>query len=80
MESLPTKATLGKLTMGILVSDLSGNKISFMHAMSRYLAIGCIILEGLSALSSGWGYLMGVGKTGQAWHDKLTGCIVLSKE
>jgi len=80
MESLPTKATLGKLAMGIFVSDLNGNKISFMRAMSRYLAIGCIILEGLSTLTRGRGYLMGIGKTGQAWHDELTGCIVLSKE
>ena len=74
MESSPTKATVGKLIMGIFVSDLNGNKISFMRAMFRYLA------RGLSTLTCGLGYLMALGKTGQALHDKITGCIVLSKE
>ncbi len=67
-------ATLGKLATGVSVSDLNGNKISFMRAMFRYLA------KGLSTLTCGLGYLMALGKTGQTLHDKLTGCIVLSKE
>jgi len=74
MESLPTKATLGKLALGIFVCDLNGNKISFMRAMFRYLA------KGLSTLTCGVGYFMACGKAGQALHDKLTGCAVLSKE
>jgi uncharacterized RDD family membrane protein YckC len=74
MESRPTKATLGNLALGILVSDLSGNKISFMRATFRYLA------KGLSTSTCGRGYIIALGKTGQALHDELTGCIVLSKE
>ena len=74
MESRPAKATLGKLIMGIFVSDLNGNKISFMRAMFRYLA------KGLSTLTFGVGYVMALGQAGQTLHDKITGCIVLSKE
>ncbi len=74
MESLPTKATLGKLAMGIFVSDLNGNKISFLRAMLRYLA------KGISTLTCGFGYLMALGKTSQALHDKIAGSIVYSKE
>ncbi len=74
MESRPAKATLGKLIMSILVSDLNRNKLSFKRAMFRYLA------RGLSTLTFGVGYFMALGKTGQTLHDKFTGCIVLNKE
>ncbi|NER05052.1 MAG: protein kinase [Okeania sp. SIO3C4] len=38
LESLPIKATIGKKIIGIVVTDLNGNPISFGRANARYFA------------------------------------------
>lgn len=74
MESSPLKATLGKLALGIRVTDIRGNKISFMKAKGRYF--GKIISGFIFSI----GYLMaGFTEKKQALHDIMAGCIVVRK-
>ena len=47
MESSPKQATLGKMALGIIVTDLEGNRISFGRATGRYWAK---IISGLTLL------------------------------
>lgn len=72
MESSPWQATLGKKTMGIKVTDLNGNRISFGRATGRYFAkfISTIILF--------IGYIMaGFTQKKQALHDMIAGTLVV---
>lgn len=73
MESSPKMATLGKQSLGIVVTDMDGNRISFGKATGRYF--GKII----SSLFFGVGYLMAAW-TGrrQALHDIMAGTLVLN--
>ena len=74
MESSAAKATLGKLALGIIVTDIRGNKISFMKATGRYF--GKIISGFILCI----GYLMaGFTEKKQALHDIMAGCIVVRK-
>ena len=45
-ESSPAQATPGKRIMGIMVSDLNGNRITMKAAFSRYLIsfVSCLLL------------------------------------
>nr|WP_293080777.1 RDD family protein [Okeania sp. SIO3B5] len=45
LESSPRKATFGKKIMGIIVTDLNGNPISFARANGRYFAFPCLIFD-----------------------------------
>ena len=72
-ESSPWQATLGKLALGIRVTDLHGNRIGFPHALGRYLA------KFLSVLILGIGFLMvGWTKRKQGLHDMLAKTLVLN--
>ena len=73
LESSPWQATLGKLALGIRVTDLEGHRISFPRALGRYLA------KFLSLIILGIGFLM-VGWTArkQGLHDKLAKTLVLN--
>lgn len=74
MESSPLRATLGKLAVGIYVTDLNGQRITFGRATGRFF--GKII----SGLILGIGYLMaGFSQKKQALHDSMASCLVLSK-
>jgi len=74
MESSPLRATLGKLAVGLYVTDLEGRRISFGRATGRFF--GRII----SGLPFCIGYLMaGLSKRKQTLHDLMAGCLVLSK-
>ena len=72
MESSEIQASLGKLAVGLIVTDLDGGRITFSHASGRYF--GKIV----SALTAGAGYFM-AAFTGrkQALHDLVAGCHVL---
>ncbi|HYQ87368.1 MAG TPA: RDD family protein [Bacteroidota bacterium] len=68
-------ATLGKMAMGIRVTDMQGNQISFARATGRYFG------KILSGLILGIGYLMaGWTQQKQALHDILAGCLVVLKQ
>ena len=74
MESSGKQATLGKMMVGIVVSDVGGNRISFARASGRYFGrfVSGIILM--------IGYLMAAfTERKQALHDIMAGCLVILK-
>ena len=75
MESSSTQGTLGKMALGIKVTNLSGDRISFGRATGRHL--GKII----SAFTFFIGYLM-VAFTSrkQGLHDMMAGCLVVTRK
>lgn len=76
MESSEKQATVGKLVMGLKVTDLDGHRLTPARAAGRY--VGKI----LSSLILGIGFLM-VAFTDkkQGLHDKIAGTLVVkSKE
>ena len=74
LESSPTQATLGKMAIGIKVTDLEGNRISFGKASGRYF--GMIV----SALILFIGFIMvAFTRKKQGLHDIMAGCLVVKK-
>ena len=74
MESSPLQATIGKLAVGIYVTDLEGQRLTFGRATGRFFGK---ILSGAILLI---GYLMaGFTEKKQALHDMMAGCLVLMK-
>jgi uncharacterized RDD family membrane protein YckC len=75
MESSRHQGTLGKMALGLIVTDSQGRPIGFAHATGRYFAK---IITGLIPL--GIGYAMaGFTEKKQALHDMIAGCLVLRK-
>ena len=75
MESSAKQATVGKMALGIIVTDLDGRRIGFGRATGRYFA------KILSALTLGIGFLMaGFTERKQALHDMVASCLVLKAE
>jgi uncharacterized RDD family membrane protein YckC len=73
MESMKG-ATLGKMALGIIVTDMQGNRISFGRATGRYFA------KIISSLTMLIGYIMaGFTQKKQALHDMIAGCLVINK-
>lgn len=73
LESSPWQATLGKLALGIRVTDLQGRRISFPRALGRYLA------KYLSLIILGIGFLMVAWtKRKQGLHDMIANTLVLN--
>ena len=74
MESSRQQATLGKQALGIIVTDLNGNRISFGKATTRYFG------KFISALILCIGFIMaGFTEKKQALHDIIAGCLVVKK-
>lgn len=74
MESSGPQGTLGKMALGIKVTDMQGNRISFARASGRYF--GKIV----SSLVLNIGYIMaGFTQQKQALHDMIAGCLVVNK-
>jgi uncharacterized RDD family membrane protein YckC len=72
MESSSYQATLGKMILGMKVTDLNGNRISFERATGRHFA------KWLSGMILGIGYIMvGFTERKQGLHDLLAGTLVL---
>jgi uncharacterized RDD family membrane protein YckC/Tfp pilus assembly major pilin PilA len=72
LESGPRQATVGKMAVGIKVTGLDGNRISFGRATGRYFA------EMLSSLSLGIGYVIAAfTQRRQALHDLIAGSLVV---
>jgi uncharacterized RDD family membrane protein YckC len=79
MESSTWQATLGKKALGLYVTDLQGNRISFGNASGRFFAG-----RGISFVPSigGLYYLVdcilaGCTEKKQALHDMIASCLVL---
>jgi uncharacterized RDD family membrane protein YckC len=74
MESSSKQATLGKLALGIVVTDLGGNRVSFGRATGRYF--GKIVSGMIMCI----GYIMaGFTERKQALHDIMASCLVVLK-
>lgn len=72
-ESSAWQATVGKLAMGIRVTDLDGGRIGFWRALGRYAA------KILSWMIVGVGFLMiGWTRRRQGLHDMLANTLVLN--
>lgn len=73
MESMKG-ATIGKMALGIKVTDMDGNMISFGRASGRYFG------KFLSSLTLGVGYIIaGFSQQKQALHDILAKTLVVNK-
>jgi uncharacterized RDD family membrane protein YckC len=72
MESGPSQATLGKRVLGLRVTTLSGERISFGQASGRFF--GKIV----SGMTFYIGYIMaGLTERKQALHDMMAGTLVV---
>ena len=75
MEGSQHQGTLGKMALGLIVTDAQGRPIGFGHASGRYFAK---IITNLIPL--GIGYAMaGFTDKKQALHDMIAGCLVLRR-
>ena len=73
-ESSEKQATFGKQAMGIVVTDLNGERITMLNATGRYFA------KIPSALIMGIGYLMQpFTSKKQALHDMIAGTLVYKR-
>jgi len=75
MESSKLQATLGKMALDIVVTDIDGKRISFYQATGRYFA------KLLSIIILGIGFLMiAFTDKKQGLHDKIADTLVVNKE
>lgn len=74
MESSSRQATVGKMALGIKVVDRKGQRLSFAHAVGRWLAAS------LSYITLYIGFLMAAFTAEkQALHDMLAGTFVVDR-
>ena len=73
MESSRWQGTGGKLAMGIKVTNLSGERISFLRATGRYF------LKGVSSFEFMLGYLISFSNQRQTWHDYMAQTLVVRR-
>lgn len=75
MESSKAQATVGKMALGIKVTDLNGNKLDFGKAFVRNL---CRLLSNFTFLI---GYIIAAfTEKKQALHDIIAGTLVVKKD
>lgn len=74
MESSKAQASVGKMAMGIKVTDLDGNRVSFGKAFLR--SIGKVLSQMIMYI----GYLMAAfTEKKQGLHDIIAGTLVVKK-
>jgi uncharacterized RDD family membrane protein YckC len=74
-ESSHWQGTLGKLALGLKVTDAYGKRLSFLRALARYVS------HIVSNLTFGIGYVLNVFTARQqALHDLIAGTLVVYKE
>ncbi len=75
LESSAWQGTVGKKVLGLRVTDMNLNRVSFGRATGRFFAR---IISGLTLLI---GYIMaGFTERKQALHDIIAGCLVIRQE
>ncbi len=75
MESSKHQATIGKMALGMAVTDQFNNRISFLRATARYFG------KILSAMTLLVGFIMAAfTQRRQALHDMLAGSLVVNAE
>lgn len=75
LESGEKQATWGKQALGIYVTDLSGNRVSFGRASGRFFGK---IVTGMIPLAIGY-IMAGFTERKQALHDMIASCLVLRR-
>lgn len=72
-ESSPAQATIGKKMMGLKVTDLNGQPISFGRSTGRHFAkiLSIFFLIGY--------FVQPFNPRKQTWHDSLSGTVVVKK-
>ena len=74
MESSKYQATLGKMALGLRVSDVDGKNLDFVKSLIRNV---CKIISGMIF---GIGYIMaGFTEKKQGLHDMIAGTLVVKK-
>src|SRR5262249_19657393 len=72
MESSTRQATIGKRAMKLIVTDLSGGRISFVQATGRFLG------RFIAWFPGGFGYLTLIfSRRHQGLHDMMAGTVVV---
>ncbi|NET45602.1 type IV pilin-like G/H family protein [Okeania sp. SIO2B3] len=75
MESSAKQATLGKMAIGLVVTDQNDNRLTFGRATARYFA------KWLSSILLMIGYIMAAfTKKKQALHDMIAGTVVYQRQ
>jgi uncharacterized RDD family membrane protein YckC len=75
LESSPWQGTLGKIVMGIKVTDVRGQRLSVLHALGRaVLKVLCLVVTGPFIL------IPVFRQRKQAFHDQWSGCLVLYRD
>jgi len=75
MESSQYQGTLGKMALGLTVTDLQGRRVTFARASGRFFSK---IITGLIPLAIGY-IMAGFTEKKQALHDMIASCLVLRK-
>lgn len=75
-ESSSWQGTLGKKALGIYVTDLAGNRVTFARASGRFFGK---IITGMIPLFIGY-IMAGFTARRQALHDLLASCLVLKRQ
>ncbi len=75
LESSPQQATVGKLALGLRVTDLYGRRIGFVRATGRFFGkiISGMILD-IGYMMAGW------TARKQALHDLMASCCVVRRD
>jgi uncharacterized RDD family membrane protein YckC len=75
MESSQYQGTLGKMALGLVVTDMNDQPITFARATGRFFAR---IISNLIPLEIGY-IMAGFTEKKQALHDMIASCLVLRK-
>lgn len=75
MESSKYQGSIGKMALGVIVTDMNGNKLDFGKALVRN------ICKFISNLTVSIGYIIaGFTEKKQALHDLIAGTLVVRKQ
>jgi len=74
-ESSEHQATLGKMALGLIVTDTEGRRITFARASGRFFAK---MITGLIPFFIGY-IMAGFTQKKQALHDMIASCLVLRR-
>lgn len=75
MESSEYQGTLGKMALGLNVTDMNGRRVSFARATGRFFSK---LITSLVPLYIGY-IMAGFTEKKQALHDMIASCLVLRK-
>jgi uncharacterized RDD family membrane protein YckC len=75
LESSIHQGTLGKMALGLIVTDTQGRRITFARATGRFFAK---LITGMIPLFIGY-IMAGFTAKKQALHDMIASCLVLKK-